>query len=109
MLVGCSDFAHEHAWMETKYTAGVFVVLNAEGTYRHYGLVVNINGKIVVPAEKSHVNGSGVYISGQFQVVEGNVPVFNLEGANLTFVTAPFLSEHLRYIGFNRLQAPQQP
>lgn len=63
--------------------SGIFVALNAEGTYNHYGLVVNVDGNIVAPAAESHVNGSGIYINGQCQVVEGNVPVFNLEGASI--------------------------
>lgn len=63
--------------------SGIFVARNAEGKYKHYGLVVNVNGSIVAPAEESHVNGSGIYINGQCQVVEGNVPVFNLEGASI--------------------------
>lgn len=66
--------------------SGVFVSIDEAGTYKNYGIVANIKGKIVLPGMDSHAtkDGAGIYINGSNKNTEGNVPVFNLDGAEIT-------------------------
>lgn len=64
--------------------SGIFIAKDAEGQYKNYGIVINMSGKIIVPAEASHVSGHGIYINGQNKNTEGNVPIINLNGASIS-------------------------
>lgn len=65
--------------------SGIFVdqLSSKQGKPQAYGVVVNMYGKIVVPAESSHVAGHGIYVNGAIKDIDGNVPTFNIEGANI--------------------------
>lgn len=66
--------------------SGLFVRSNPEdGSSNHaYGVVVNMYGKIVVPAEDGHAkDGQGVYVNGTIKDTTGNVPVINIDGATI--------------------------
>lgn len=63
--------------------SGIFIAKDIGGTYNNYGVVVNLAGKVIVPAEESHVPGHGIYINGQNKNIEGNVPIINLNGASI--------------------------
>lgn len=64
--------------------SGIFIAKDAEGQYKNYGIVINMSGKIIVPAEESHVSGHGIYINGQNKNTEGNVPIINLNDASIS-------------------------
>ena len=66
--------------------AGIFVdQLNAkQGKAQAYGVVVNMHGTIIVPSESEHAAGLGIYLNGSVKDTEGNVPVFNIDGASIT-------------------------
>lgn len=64
--------------------AGLFI---RESSNKHaYGIVVNMNGKIVVPANESDAtpNVHGVYINGNIKDETGNIPQINIDGAEIT-------------------------
>lgn len=65
---------------------GIFVdQLSAkQGKPQAYGVVVNMHGTIVVPSETEHAAGHGIYLNGSLKYTEGNVPVFNIDGAVIT-------------------------
>lgn len=65
---------------------GIFVdQLSAkQGKPQAYGVVVNMHGTIVVPSETEHAAGHGIYLNGSVKYTEGNVPLFNIEGASIT-------------------------
>lgn len=65
--------------------SGIFVGKDEAGTYLNYGLVVNLYGKVMIPGMDDHAtrDGAGIYLNGQNVNTEGNVPVFNIEGASV--------------------------
>ncbi len=61
--------------------SGLFVKNNAGHAY---GVVVNMSGKIDVPAANGHkTDGQGVYINGEIVDTTGHVPEINLDGATI--------------------------
>ena len=79
--------------------SGIFVSIDEAGTYKNYGIVANIKGKIVLPGMDNHKtrDGAGIYINGQNNNIEGNVPVFNLDGAEITGNTGIYAAGYAKW------------
>ena len=63
--------------------SGIFVATDVNGSYKNYGLVINMHGTIDMSAVSDGKHYCGIYINGQNKVTTGNVAQFNLDGARL--------------------------
>lgn len=63
-------------------TWGILIDKDAAGTYKNYGIVLNIEGSIVT---RDNGGAGAITINGSNTNTTGNVPVINLNGANIKF------------------------
>lgn len=63
-------------------TWGILIDKDAAGTYKNYGIVLNIEGSIVT---RDNGGAGAITINGTNTNTTGNVPVINLNGANIKF------------------------
>ena len=69
--------------------SGIIIAKDIAGGYNNYGIVINLYGKVIVPGMDTKHNdhtvpGDGLYINGSNKNTEGNVPVINIKGAEIT-------------------------
>lgn len=86
VAISSKDGSDEQA-LKTKGSATCFLVLVGESTLTgctDESGETNTNGMIVVPSETEHAAGHGIYLNGSVKYTEGNVPLFNIEGASIT-------------------------
>lgn len=79
--------------------SGIFVSSDESDTYNNYGVVANVKGKIILPGMDIHTtkNGAGIYINGQNNNIVGNVPEFNLDGAEITGDTGIYSAGYAKW------------
>lgn len=63
-------------------TWGIWIEKDAAGTYKNYGIVLNIEGSIVT---RDNGGAGAITINGTNTNTTGNVPVINFNGANIKF------------------------
>ena len=63
-------------------TWGILIDKDAAGTYKNYGIVLNIEGSIVT---RDNGGAGAITINGSNTNTTGNVPVINLNAANIKF------------------------
>lgn len=69
--------------------SGIIIATDVAGGYNNYGIVINLYGNVIVPGMDIEHNvhttpGNGLYINGTNINTTGNVPVFNINGANIS-------------------------
>ena len=79
--------------------SGIFVSKDESDSYNNYGVVANVKGKIILPGMDNHPtkDRAGIYINGQNNNTEGNVPEFNLDGAEITGDTGIYAAGYAKW------------